>query len=607
MVRNNLNLLRKKMRENDISYFITADADPHMSEYVGGHYKVRTYLSGFTGSNGTLLVGLKDAYLWTDGRYFVQAADELNGSTIGLMKMGQRDVPTIISYLDKNLKKGDKIFFNGNLISISMGQALEEVAAKHNGQVIYDSELFDDILNKLWAERPEDSAKEIYTLPSKVHGENTIKKLQRVRKHLEEKDADYIFISKLDDQMWLFNIRGGDIECNPVAYSYTLIGKNKAYICLKDASLSDKLIKYFEKNAVSIISYNKLSSLIKKAKGKLLLDKDGTSYGVYKRLEENCQIIFEHNITEDYKAVKNSLEIENIKGCYLRDSLVLTRFIKYIKENATKKHITETEAADMLDNMRRGIEDFIDLSFPTISAFGPNAAMMHYEAVKGSDAKLSTGGLYLVDSGGQYLSGTTDVTRTIVLGKIHAKTKMHYTKVTVGMLRLMNAKFLYGCSGRNLDILARGPLWDIGIDYKCGTGHGIGYILNVHEGPQNIRPFRRAGEYEAKLEEGMVISDEPGVYIAGQYGIRIENAILCKKLEQNSDGQFMGFDTLTLVPIDLDGIDTKYMNDDDLAMLNAYHKLVFNSLKPYMKGEELRWLKNATRNIRKFSKFNKEI
>lgn len=607
MIKDNLILLRKKMREHDISYFIVSDADPHMSEYVGGHYKVRTYLSGFTGSNGTLLVGLKDAYLWTDGRYFVQAADELKGTTIGLMKMGQRDVPTIKAYLDRHMKKGDKVFFCGNLTSFSIGKSIEDTAINNGGSVVYDNELLDEILTELWPDRPEDSKEPIYSLPSKVHGENTIKKLQRVRNHLAEKEADYIFLSKLDDQMWLFNIRGGDIACNPVAYAYTLIGRHKAYVCLKDESLSDKILKYFEKNDVTVISYNKYGSLLKKAKGNVLLDKDATSYGVYKKLAENCNIIFEHNITEDYKAVKNIHEIENIKRCYLNDSIVLTRFLKYIKENAVKKHMTETEAADMLDNMRRGIEDFIDLSFPTISAFGPNAAMMHYEAVKGSDAKLTSGGLYLVDSGGQYMSGTTDVTRTLVLGKASSKVKKHYTKVLVGMLRLMYARFLYGCTGRNLDILARGPLWDMSIDYKCGTGHGIGYILNVHEGPQNIRSMKREGEYEAKFEEGMIISDEPGVYISGEYGIRIENIILCKKDELNEDGQFMAFEPLTLVPIDLDGVDVRYMNDDDIAMLNNYHKLVYNSLKPYMKGEELRWLKNATRNIRKFSKFNKEI
>ncbi len=327
----------------------------------------------------------------------------------------------------------------------------------------------------------------------------------------------------------------------------------------------------------------------------MMLDPEVVNYAVYRTVKENAETVETKNPTQTMKAVKNPVEVEHLKQVYLLDSVALTRYIRFIKEHR-KDGLTESEAAEILDGYRRDVKGFTDLSFPTISAYGANAAMMHYEAVPGKDAVLKPEGIYLVDSGGQYEGGTTDVTRSIVMGSITQEMKKHYTLAVIGMLRLQNAVFLHGCTGRNLDILARGPLWQQRMDYKCGTGHGVGYMLSVHEGPQNIS-WRQGGTREAVLEEGMLVSDEPGVYIAGSHGIRIENILLCEKRECNEDGQFMGFTPLTLVPVDLEGIDPAYMERSDIEALNRYHQTVYESLSGYLTDDEKAWLKEQTKKV----------
>lgn len=585
-----LALVRELMEQDGVTHYLVDTADPHLSEYINDYYKEREYLSGFTGSNGTLLIMKNEAYLWTDGRYFVQAKDELNGSGIELMRMGLAGVPTITDFLKDNFKDGDVLGFNGFLISARMGKKLKGICKVIRSDV--------DYCKRIWLDRPLDSASKAYILSDDVCGENAKNKLQRLRKAIEKEKVSQILITKLDDIMWLFNIRGNDIECNPVCYSYSYISLNRTVFYIKRDALTDELHKYMQELGVEIKDYGeiaKVSSIFDD--GSIMLDEASVNFAVYEQTCKNHVVVDKSSPTELMKAVKNNVEIARSKECYLNDSVVLTRFIKYIKEHVVKEEISEVRAAAILDEMRSKIPGFIELSFPTISAYGANAAMMHYEAKEDDCAVLKPEGIYLVDSGATYINGTTDVTRSIILGPCTNDMKLHFTKALAGMLRLMNASFMYGCVGTNLDILARGPLWEIGIDYKCGTGHGVGYILGVHEGPQSIRTKKRPGEDEPKFEAGMIVSDEPGVYIEGSHGIRHENILLCVSDITNQDGTFMHFEPLTLVPIDLDGVDVSQLTSQDIMYLNKYHELVFEKLSPFMDDEELLWLKNATRSI----------
>lgn len=595
IIKNRISEIRKLMAQEAVTYYLVDTNDPHLSEYISDYYKEREYLSGFTGSNGLLLIGLAECYLWTDGRYFVQAEKELEGTDIILMKMGQKDVPTVLEFIEENFTCFDKLAFNGALISTKFGNDINAIITEKEARFDRDN----DFCRKIWTDRPELSFSNIFLLDESVSGKSYKDKLEMLREKLKKLKANSVFISKLDDIMWLFNIRGRDIACNPVAYSYAFVSLDKVIIYLSLDAVNDELLKYFEDNDVIVKNYDSINGIFLEinADDNILLDSNATNYSIFRGFSNVCNIVDKPNPIEYFKAVKNETEIRNSINCYIDDSVVVTRFIKYIKENVGKKEITEIDAANILDDMRSKIAGFIELSFPTISAYGPNAAMMHYEACEDTCALLKEEGIYLVDSGASYMNGTTDVTRSIVLGPITDEMKKHFTLATIGMLRLMNAVFLKGATGRNLDIIARQPLWENAIDYKCGTGHGVGYILNVHEGPQSIRTKQRAGENEVAFEAGMIVSDEPGVYISGSHGIRCENILLCMDFMSNDDGDFLTFMPLTLVPIDLEGIDVKYMTSKDIMLLNNYHKIVYDKLVPLMNEEEENWLKNATRAI----------
>ena len=600
-----INELREQMKKNKITYYLVVTADPHLSEYINDSYKERQFLSGFTGSNGTLLVGTDEAYLWTDGRYFVQAQKELEGTDICLMRSLNAGVPTIEQFLDEHLQSGDILGFDGTLISYKMGMRMEKTAAAKGAIIIWDINL----VNAVWKDRPVFTASPIRILADEITGESATNKLGRVREYLNKCDADWIFISKLDDVMWLYNIRANDIECNPVAYSYSLIGRERAIVAFKSGAANEQVVSYFEAMGVEVVNYDMGMKLFENIKShnkdclgdkkcKILLDGNNVTFAAGKTAEKYGATSYCPNVTEAMKAVKNDTEVKNIREYYLKDSAVLTRFLMYMKERGAYENISESKAAAILDGMRAEIPGFFELSFPTISAYGPNAAMMHYEAYEGKDAVIKPQGIYLVDSGGQYDGATTDVTRSIFLGDASEEMKNDFTRVAMGMLRLQSAVFLKGCAGRNLDILAREPLWECDIDYKCGTGHGIGYILNVHEGPQSIRWAQSPEGKETVFESGMIVSDEPGVYKAGKYGIRTENILLCREKTKNDDGQFMCFEPLTFVPIDLDGINPDIMDKSDIDRLNKYHAMCREKLSPYMNDEEKIWLQKATREIK---------
>lgn len=591
-----LTALRNKMKENDIAYYYITTADYHNSEYADDFFKEREFMSGFTGSNGNLLVGADMAGLWTDGRYFIQAEQELEGSSIQLFRMAEEGVPTTLEYLEKNMKEGENLAFDGRTVSTHLGQQMEELVEKKKGKVFYHLDYVDEI----WGDRPHRKSENVFALEEKICGKTVTEKLEMVRKDMGNKGCNNLVLSKLDDIMWLFNIRGNDVECNPVALSYAVITKENSYLFLQEKAVTKEVREWVKTQPVTLCDYEAIMEFLQKQQwdGKVLLDKANISYAIYKLVNETGKVVLGDNPTELLKSMKNETELKMMREVYLKDSLVVCRFMKWIKENIGKLPLTEVSAAQYMDNLRRETEGFLDLSFPTICGYKENAAMMHYQATEENHKELRPEGMLLIDCGGQYLGGTTDVTRTFALGPVTREMKIHYTAVAMGMLRLLNGNFLYGCTGRNLDILARGPLWDLKIDYKCGTGHGIGYILNVHEGPQNIRWKFLEGMKEVPIEEGMVLSNEPGVYIAGSHGIRTENIMVARNGEKNGDGQFMYFEGLTYAPIDLELIDTSIMERKDIENLNRYHKEVYHKISPLMTEEEALWLKTVTQAVK---------
>lgn len=587
--------LQNLLAQENIDYYIVPTADYHSSEYVSDYFKMRAFLSGFTGSAGTLVVSNEEAGLWTDGRYFVQAEKELEGSGIILYRMEEEGVPTIKEYLEKKVMEGQTVGFDGRVVSASFGKELEETLADKNVKFVYDR----DVAAQLWKDRPAMPVSRLWVVPEESCGMCVEEKLSKVREKMAEEGAEHLLIAKLDDIMWLYNVRANDVEHNPVALSYTFLSKEEAVLFIQDETLTEEAKAYLEKSGVTCQKYTDVSDYLKNCaiKGKVWCSGADSNYMLYKLVQSRAELVDKENPTEILKAVKNPVELENIRKCYLEDSVVLTKFLFWMKENAGKIPMDELGVAKKLDAMRAEIPGFLDLSFETISAYKANAAMAHYSATEEHSDSIAADGFYLVDSGGQYEGGTTDVTRTIALGAVTDEMKMHFTKVACAMLRLADTKFLSGCTGRNLDIIAREPLWECALDYKHGTGHGIGYILNVHEGPHRLGWQYKPEKKEAILEEGMIVSDEPGMYVQDSHGIRTENIVEIVKENKNAYGQFMGFRHLTYVPIDLDAIDIRYMEPSDIRKLNAYHRQVCEKLTPYFEGEELENLKYATRAI----------
>ena len=593
IIQERLAALRVQMQARGIDFYMMPTADFHNSEYVNDYFKVREFFCGFTGSNGTLLVWRDGAGLWTDGRYFIQAEKELEGTTVTLFRMQDEGVPTIEEFLEQNMHKGQTLGFDGRVVSAKDGQKYEAVLKDKEIRFVYGEDLADSI----WTDRPAFPAGKVTALDETLAGESVESKLERTYAQVEKDGAESLLLTKLDDLMWLFNIRGCDVECNPVAMSYGYIEKNRAVLFIQRNALDEQVKDFLKEKKVQVEEYGSVVQFLKQLPEgkKVLLDMRYAGYTLYKTLTDRQTLVDKKNPTELLKAVKNPVELAHMEEIYLKDSVALTKFIYWLKTNIGKMEITEISAADYLEQKRREIPEFLDLSFPTIAGYKANAAMMHYEATPESHAVLKPEGMLLVDSGGQYLGGTTDVTRTIVLGPLTEVEKRHYTAVAAGMLQLSDAHWLHGCTGRNLDILARQPVWDMGLDYKCGTGHGVGYILNVHEGPQSLRWRYMEGVGEAVLEAGMDVTNEPGVYIEGSHGIRIENVMVAENDEKNEYGQFMHFKTLTWVPIDMEAINEEQMTELQKELLYRYQRQVYEKLSPHLTTEEAEWLKRETR------------
>lgn len=595
MIQKRLEALRSEMKKRGITVYVVPTSDFHQSEYVGEYFKARKYMTGFTGSAGTAVITMKEAGLWTDGRYFIQAAAQLEGSGVTLFRMGEEGVPKVEEYVEEQLEKGGCIGFDGRVMDAKAGKKYAEIAEKKEGS-LYVTE---DLVDIIWTERPSLPAHKVWILEQEYAGMSTEEKLSQVREQMKQEGADVHILASLYDIAWLLNLRGDDIDHVPVFLSFVAVEEKKTTLFINQEILDDKVKKYLKDNQIQVEDYEKIYAYAENLKdNKVLMSLEEVNYRIAENVQKHSQIVDAPNPSLLLKSIKNETELENTRIAHLKDAVAVTKFMYWLKTNIGKKEITEISASDYLEDLRKEQEHFLDVSFDTICAYGANAAMMHYSASEESNAVLKPEGFLLVDSGGHYLEGTTDITRTFALGELSYEQKKHFTAVCRSNLNLANAKFLYGCSGINLDILARGPLWDMGIDYRCGTGHGVGHILNVHEGPNGFRwKIVQERNDSGKLEAGMITTDEPGVYLEGAYGIRLENELICVKDEKNEYGQFMKFENITYVPMDLDAILPEEMTFSEKQELNEYHQMVYEKISPYLNEEERDWLKEYTRAV----------
>ena len=589
-----LSALRKCMQEKHIDIYIVPTADFHQSEYVGEHFKARAYITGFTGSAGTAVITLHDAKLWTDGRYFLQAAKQLEGTGVTLMKMFEPGVPTVEEYLEAELKSGQTLSFDGRVVSVGEGDEYASIAKKNGAKIDYQ----EDLIDAIWTDRPPLSEEPVWFLEEKYSGESTESKLSRIRREIADAGCDTHIVSTLDDICWTLNIRGNDIDFFPLVLSYAIIRKDSLELYIDERKLDDKLKTIFKKEGVNLHPYNAIYEDVKKLpkNATVLIDKTKLNYAIFNNIPNSVPIVNKRNPEILMKALKNSVEVENIKKAEIKDSIAHVRFMKWLKENLGKIKITEMSASEKLDEFRAEMGNFIRDSFEPISSYGPHSAIVHYSSSPETDVELKEGSLYLSDTGAGFYEGSTDITRTYALGEVPKKMKDDFTIVAISNLQLASAKFLQGSSGLTLDILARKPFWDRGLNYNHGTGHGVGYLLNIHEGPAGFRYKFRAGETE-EIQEGMVITDEPGLYIEGSHGIRLENELLARKGVQNEYGQFLYFETITLIPFDLDAISLDMLNEENRKLLNDYHKRVYEEIAPHLNEEEKAFLKMYTRAV----------
>ena len=585
--------LRKVMQREGIDAWISPSSDAHQSEYPTEYDKCRRFLSGFTGSAGTLLVMKEEAFLWTDGRYFLQAESELKDSGITLMKMGEPGVANLDELLEEKMKKDEVLGFNGSLLSFSEGKVIANKVVKNGVKLAIGKEITDEV----WTDRPERPHTKVFILEEKYAGKSAAKKISEVRERM--KGRDLLIVSSLSDIAWLTNLRAFDIKCNPLFLSYFILESDKATLFIQDEALSDEVRTYLAKNGIDIKPYDSFDETVAGIKNKqIMFDEADVSYKTFISIskKENANKLYSVLSPVTYlKNIKNDVEVSNMKKSHIRDGVYMAKYMYFIKQQMKNgANLTEKTASDYLDNLRREDNLFLDLSFPTISGYAENGAIVHYEAEYETAKKLEAKGLYLFDSGATYKDGTTDVTRTISLGENTYEEKLHYTLVTIGMLRLLNTTFKRGAIGLCLDIKAREALWEHGLDYNHGTGHGVGFVNTVHEAPTSIRNKINKDVFRnLEFEPGMIMSDEPGVYISGKHGIRME--ILMNVIEKQEG--FLGFESLTMAPIDSEPLLVDVMTKKDIEFYNKYQKQVYDSISYGLSEEEKAWLKELTKEI----------
>lgn len=589
MIKERLMKLREEMNKEGMQAYIIPTSDFHETEYVSEYFAARKYMSGFTGSAGVLVVLLDKAGLWTDGRYFIQAANQLAGSGIDLMKQGQEDTPSIEEYIVTNLTQGSIVGFDGRVMDVNDANKYKQAFMMHDIKMVTDK----DLVGRIWDDRPALPCTETFHYDEKYAGKSISEKLTQVREAMKGYNCRSHIVTKIDEIAWLYNLRAHDVPHFPVALAYTIIKENDAMIYIDASRLDEESKTLFAQNHIQVKDYEAIYEDVKTLEGPVLVDGNFVNSKIVYSL--NTEIVYAQDPIVLLKAMKNEIELANTRNAHIKDGVACTKFMYWLMQNVNNG-ISEMSAQEKLQELRKEQADYLEDSFNTICAYKEHAAMMHYSSNEETNVELKPEGMLLVDSGGQYLDGTTDITRTFVLGSITEEEKKWFTLALKGHIRLEKANFLYGCRGLNLDILARGPLWDLDMDYQCGTGHGVGHLSNVHEAPNGFRwkivPERNDS---CVLEEGMITSNEPGVYVEGEFGIRHENEMVVVKGNKNFYGQFMHFETLTFVPFDRKGIDKSLLSEDELAWLNDYHASVYEKISPFLTNEEAEWLKEACR------------
>lgn len=586
--------LRREMDAEGIDIYIVPTADYHHSEYVGEYFKARQFLTGFTGSAGTAVFTQGKAGLWTDGRYFIQAEKELEGSGVILYRMGEPGTDTMEEFLEKELSRGGTIGFDGRTIGFNEGRRFEEIARKKGGSIRYSR----DLAGRVWRERPPLQREKAFLLDTCYSGEDTSSKLARIREKMADLRADVQILSSLDDIAWMLNIRGNDVAYCPLVLAYALVYKNHVELYADAEKFDDDIREEFAKNSVCLFPYDGIYEAVRRfGKGDaILLDPERTSYALCRNIPDGAEIIEAQNPQILMKSVKNDTEAANLRRAHLKDGVAQTRFMYWLKKNIGKIPMTERSVSAKLEEFRAQQDGYIGASFEPISAFGEHGAIVHYSAARESDAGLEEGRLLLMDTGGHYWEGSTDITRTFALGEVSYEEKEHFTLVARAMLRLAYTVFLHGCTGANLDCIAREVFWKERLNFNHGTGHGVGYLMNIHEDPVNFR-WREGRTPAQRLEKNMVITDEPGIYIEGSHGIRLENELLVQEDAENEYGQFMRFEILTCAPLDLDAILPEKMSGDERMMLNRYHESVYERISPFLEKDERDWLREYTRPV----------
>ncbi len=580
--------LRAIMSKKGIQAFIIPGTDPHLSEYSAEHWKSRDWISGFTGSAGTAVVTFDQAGLWTDSRYFLQAEIQLEGTSFKLFKQGLPETPDIVSWLISTLPVGSNVAIDGAMFATTEALQLQKTLLQSDLQLIADFDPFD----KIWTNRPVIPQNPLFIYEEKYSGESTQSKIEKILSDINKKGASAILLSALDEIAWAFNVRGTDVECNPVVICYAYISSSRKALFIDAAKVPQKEYDCLTEQGIEVIPYNKVLPFIEQIPQNitLFIDAGKLNFKLFQAVSGNKKYIMGNSPVTWLKSLKNPTEIEGFRNAMIKDGVALVQFFRWLEAHISDGNITETEIGRQLIRFRSKQELFIGESFSTISGYNGHGAIVHYHATPESESTLEPSGFLLIDSGGQYLDGTTDITRTIALGALTERQKRDYTLVLKGHIAIATCHFPKGTRGSQIDVLARKPLWDYGMGYLHGTGHGIGHFLNVHEGPQNIR----LEENPTPLTPGMVTSNEPGVYITDEYGIRTENLVLTTFDKQTDFAEFYKFETLTLCPIDKKGIDISLLTDAEISWLNEYHQMVFDKLSPKLSDEETIWLKQAT-------------
>ena len=588
MIRERLALLREELRREHLSAFIFPTSDPHNSEYTANHWKGREWISGFTGSAGIAVVTLKSAALWTDSRYFIQAEEQLKGTEFQLMKREVDGTPTIREWISGELTdmRDKEIGVDGSVTSVADVEQLKEEVKRRGGITVRTN--FDP-LQRIWKDRPAIPQNPVVIQPVEFAGEEAKSKIHRIRQALRKLHADGMLVVALDEIAWTLNLRGSDVHCNPVFVSYLLIASNKTTLYINKEKVSDEVLSYLKSQDVEVAEYTEIVQGLKDYfEYNILLDPDEVCYTLYQQVTRH--IVRETSPIPALKAIKNERELTGFRSAMLRDGIALVKFLKWLDERIGKEKLTEISVSDKLESLRAEQPLYRGLSFDTIAGYEEHGAIVHYEATPETDVELQAKGLLLIDSGAQYQDGTTDITRTIALGPLTEEQRRVYTLVLKGHLQLQNLHFPEGASGTQLDAVARQDLWKAGLNYLHGTGHGVGSYLNVHEGPHQIRMEWRP----AKLREGMTVTDEPGVYLEGRFGVRIENVLLVVPADKTECGQFLKFAPLTLCPIDLSPVIKEMMTPEEIQWLNDYHCMVYERLSPYLDEDEKAWLRQST-------------